>query len=151
MGPVLKRVYTKQVDMLKDNRTVKRYSESFRLKVLSEIEHGKYNKNEICHIYGLGIGTIYSWIRKYDKYSLMNKHLRIETMEEKDKIKELEKRISELKELLVDKDLKLFVSDIYLETLSEELGFSDVEELKKKLEAKRSLKQPKRGKIKDSA
>ena len=85
-------------------------------------------------------------IRKYDKYSLMNKHIRIETMEEKDKIKELKKQISELKELVVEKDLKLFVNDIYLEALSDELGFDNVEDLKKKLETKRSSKQSKNGK-----
>jgi hypothetical protein len=28
--------------MLKDNRTIKKYSESFKLKVLSELEAGKY-------------------------------------------------------------------------------------------------------------
>lgn len=132
--------------MLKDNRTVKKYSESFRLKVLSEIEQGKFTKNEVCQFYGIGIGTIYQWIRKYDKYSLMNKCIRIETMGEKDKIKELEKQISKLKELVVEKDLKLFVNDIYLETLSDELGFDNVEDLKKKLESKRSSKQSKSGK-----
>lgn len=132
--------------MLKDNRTLRSYSESFRLKVLSELEQGKYTKTEICQLYGIGIGTIYSWIRKYDKYSLMNKHIRIETMKEKDKIKELKKQISELKDLVVEKDLKLFVSDIYLEALSEELGFDNVEDLKKKLETKRSSKQSKNGK-----
>ena len=67
-------------------------------------------------------------------------------MEEKDRVKELEKRIAELKELLVDKDLKLFVNDIYLETIAQEFGFKDVEDLIKKLESKRSSKQSKGGK-----
>jgi hypothetical protein len=40
--------------MLKCDRTVKRYSESFKLKVLTEIERGKYNKNEVQQIYGTG-------------------------------------------------------------------------------------------------
>jgi transposase-like protein len=132
--------------MLKDSRTVKKYSESFRLKVLSELEQGKFNKNEICQFYGIGIGTLYRWIRKYDKYSLLNQCIRIETMGEKDKIKELEKQISRLKELVVEKDLKLFVNDIYLEALSDDLGFNNVEDLKKKLESKRSSKQSKSGK-----
>lgn len=136
--------------MLKDNRTIKSYSESFRLKVLSELEQGKYTKSEVRRVYGLGPGTIYNWIRKYDRSSLMNKHIRIETMEEKDKIKELEKRIAELKELLVDKDLKLFINDMYLETISEELGFKDVQQLKKKLESKRSSKQSNNEKRKGS-
>jgi transposase-like protein len=132
--------------MLKDNRTIKRYSESFKLKVLTELEKGKYTKQDLQRVYDLGSGTIYSWIRKYEKSQLLNKYIRIETMEEKDKIKELEKRIAELQELLVDKDLKLFVNDMYLETISEQLGFKNVEELKKKLESKRSSKQSKGGK-----
>ena len=39
--------------MLKDDRTVRQYSESFRLKVLSEISKGKYTKSEIIQIYGI--------------------------------------------------------------------------------------------------
>jgi transposase-like protein len=135
--------------MLKCDRAVKRYSESFKLKVLTELEQGKYTKSEVQQVYGIGAGTIYCWIRKYDKSHLLNKYVRIETMNEKDKIKELEKRISELKELLIDKDLKLFVNDMYLETISEQLGYKDVEELKKKFESKRSSKQSKGGKKKD--
>ena len=38
--------------MLKDNRNVKRYSEPFKLKVLSELSSGKYTKCEIIRIYG---------------------------------------------------------------------------------------------------
>ena len=54
--------------MLKDNRTIKRYSESFKLKVLSEIESGRYSKNEVCNVYGIGIGSLYKWIKKFDKF-----------------------------------------------------------------------------------
>lgn len=132
--------------MLKCRRTVKSYSESFKLKVLSEIEQGKYTKSEVQKVYGIGSGTIYQWIRKYDRSNLLNKHIRIETMDEKDKIKELEKRLSDLKDLLVEKDLKLFINDIYLETISEQLGYKDVEALKKKLESRRSSKQSRKGK-----
>jgi transposase-like protein len=135
--------------MLKCDRTVKSYSESFKLKVLTEIEQGKYTKREVQQVYGIGRGTIYQWIRKYDRLSLMNKRIRVETMEEKDKIKDLEDQIARLKDLLVDKDLKLFVNDMYLETISEQLGFKNVEELKKKLESKRSSKQSESGKRKD--
>ena len=70
--------------MLKDNRTIKKYSESFKLKVLSEIESGKYTKAEVCNVYGIGYPSLYRWIKKFDKFALMNKQIRIETMEEKD-------------------------------------------------------------------
>ena len=126
--------------MLKDDRIVKRYSEGFRIKVLSDLESGKYNKNEICKLYGVNPATLYDWIRKHNKGKLLNKRIRIETMDERDKIKELEKRINELKDLLVQKDLKLFENDVYLEVLAEQLGFKDVNELKKNIEAMRSSK-----------
>jgi len=53
--------------MLKDNRTIKKYSESFKLKVLSEIESGKYTKTEVCNVYGIGTPSLYRWIKKFDK------------------------------------------------------------------------------------
>jgi transposase-like protein len=127
--------------MLKDNRTIKKYSESFKLKVLSEIESGKYTKTEVCKLYNIGFGSLYSWIKKFDKFALMNKQIRIETMEEKDKIKSLEKEIAKLKEALVDKDLKLFVNECYLDVAREKLGYKDLEVFKKKLEKQRSKKQ----------
>ena len=126
--------------MLKDNRPVKSYSESFKLKVLSELERGKKTKCEIVHDYQLSPGTLYYWIKKYDKFDLLNKRVRIETMEEKDQVKSMQEQIKKLKEALVDKDPKLLMSESYLEVLSEELGYEDVEDLKKKLKAKPSKK-----------
>ena len=61
-------------------------------------------------------------------------------MEEKDRIKSLQQQIDQLKDALVDKDLKLLVNESYLEVLSEQLGYKDVEELKKKLKDRPSRK-----------
>ena len=126
--------------MLKEDRPVKRYSESFKLKVLSEIERGEKSKTQVIQDYQLGFGTLYNWIKKYSKFDLLNKRVRIETMEEKDRIKSLQQQIDQLKDALVDKDLKLLVNESYLEVLSEQLGYKDVEELKKKLKDRPSRK-----------
>lgn len=120
--------------MLKDDRIVKSYSESFKLKVLTEIESGKYSKRESQRIYGYSSGAIYKWMKKYDKFALMNKRLKIETLEEKDKIKALEKEIAQLKAALVKKDLKLYVNECYLEVAQDKLGYKDSDEFKKKLD-----------------
>lgn len=127
--------------MLKEDRPVKRYSESFKLKVLSEIERGEKSKTQVIQDYQLGFGTLYNWIKKYSKFDLLNKRVRIETMEEKDRIKSLQQQIDQLKDALVDKDLKLLLNESYLEVLSEQLGYKDVEELKKKLKDRPSRKQ----------
>jgi transposase-like protein len=119
--------------MLKDNRTVKRYSESFKLKVLNELERGKYNKNELMALYQISPGTIYSWIKKYSRFDLLNKQVKILTMSEKDKIKELEKQIKQLKELLIEKDLTNLTNKVYFEDAVRQLGFKDIEDFKKKV------------------
>ena len=118
--------------MLKDDRVQRRYSENFKLKVLSDIESGRLNKTEAIEHYGIACPTLYKWIRKYRKFDLYNKVVRIETMEEKDRIKALEKENGRLKQIMADKDVKLLVSDAMLEVLRKQMGFSSVEELKKK-------------------
>jgi transposase-like protein len=118
--------------MLKDNRIIRTYSESFKLKVLSEIESGRYSKSESGQVYGISQGSIYRWIKRYSKFDLLNQRIRIETMEEKDQIKSLKKEISQLKEALANKDVKLLVNEALLEVLRKELGYKSIDELKKK-------------------
>lgn len=118
--------------MLKDDRVLKHYSENFKLKVLSEIESGRYNKSEASQIYGISPGSLYLWIKRYSKLSLLNHRVRIETMDERDKVKALEEENRKLKQILADKDLKLLVNDSILEVLRKQLGFKSIEELKKK-------------------
>lgn len=122
--------------MLKDNRTIKRYSEPFKLKILSELESGRYTKEELVKKYDIASGSIYYWIKKYGKLELLNKRVNIQTLDEIDKIKKLEEEICQLKELLVQKDIKGFLNEAYLEYAAKQLGYKNVEELKKKLNLK---------------
>jgi transposase-like protein len=122
--------------MLKNNQTIKRYSESFKLKLLSELSSGKYTKRELSRIYGVGASTITDWIHKYKRKDLLNTRLNVETMDELSRIHELEKELAQLKELLIKKDLDKLVLDSYLEVAAQRLGMKDSEELKKKLNIK---------------
>lgn len=119
--------------MLKNDKPLKRYSENFKLRILSELASGKYNKNEIQRVYGISTATIGDWLRKYNRRDLFNTILKVESLEELDRVKALEKEITKLKELLVQKDLDNMVNKAYLEYAAKELGFKSVEELKKKL------------------
>ena len=127
--------------MLKNDRSIKRYSEPFKLKVLSELAEGVYSKREISRIYGIGSSSITKWIKKYGKLDLLNQRVRIETMEDLDNVKKLEEEIKQLKELLIQKDIKGYMDDAYLEWAAEQLGFKSVDELKKKLNLKQSPEQ----------
>ena len=119
--------------MLKNDKTVRRYSESFKLKVLHELDSGKYCKNEILRIYGIGAASLYGWIKKYSRFDLLNTQVIVQTMNEKDRVKELERQIKQLKELLVHKDLSNITDRVYFEDAVKQLGFKDIEEFKKKV------------------
>ncbi len=122
--------------MYKNDGVYRRYSESFKLKILSELSTGNYTKRDLGRIYGIQNSTINEWIKKYDRKDLMNTRIIVETKDEITRIKALQKEIEQLRELLVKKDLDHLILDSYLEVAAEKLGYKDTEELKKKLSKK---------------
>ena len=122
--------------MYKNDGYVKRYSESFKLKVLAELTKGNHSKRQIALTYGIQSSTINVWIKKYDRKDLMNTRVTVQTDYELSRIKALQKELKQLKDLLIKKDLDKLVTDSYLEVAAENLGYRDVEELKKNLNIK---------------
>jgi len=119
--------------MYKNDGYVRRYSESFKLKVLAELTKGNHSKRQIALTYGIQSSTINVWIKKYDRKDLMNTRVTVQTDDELSRIKALKKELEQLKDLLIKKDLEKLVNDSYLEVAAENLGYKDVEELKKNL------------------
>ena len=124
------------VDMYKNDQVTRRYSEGFKLKILSELSTGKYTKRQLGNIYGINRTTINEWIKKYDRTDLMNTRIMIENQDEITRLKALQKEIEQLKKLLLKKDLELLVNDAYLEVLAEKYGYKNVAELKKNVNIK---------------
>ena len=122
--------------MYKNDGYVKRYSESFKLKVLAELTTGNYSKRQLGLIYGLQSSTINVWIKKYDRKDLMNTRIIVQTNDEITRIKALQKELKQLKELLIKKDLDKLINDSYLDVAAEKLGYKDAQELKKNLNIK---------------
>ena len=122
--------------MYKNDQVTRRYSESFKLKILSELSTGKYSKRQLGSIYGINRTTINEWIKKYDRKDLMNTRIIIENQDEISRLKALQKEIEQLKKLILKKDLELLVNDSYLEVIAEKYGYKNVAELKKNLNIK---------------
>jgi transposase-like protein len=122
--------------MYKNDKVIRRYSESFKLKILDELTTGKLNKNQLGKLYGIAPTTINEWIRKYNRKDLMNTRIKVETKDEITRIKQLQKEIEQLKKLLLKKDMEALVDESYLEVAAEKLGYKSVIELKKKLNTK---------------
>ena len=114
-----------------------RYSEAFKLQVIEQIEEGSYTHTQAARIYGCSQSTIHGWLKKYGKNHLLNKVVRIQTMDETDRIKQLESQITELKENLADAYVDQKLSESYLKLACQQLGI-DEQEFKKKVNSKPS-------------
>ena len=125
---------------LKDGRTVKRYSESFKLEVLAEIGNGRLTKAEACRKYQIGMSSIYHWIKKYGKLELYNPQVRIQMPGEQDELKRLKAELKAVKEALIQSHLDHLKSSSYLEVALEMMTDKERAAYEKKLAAKQSKK-----------
>lgn len=114
-------------------RTVVRYSMSFKRQVVEELEEGRFSSVEQARLfYGIGgSGTIEKWLRKYGRNHLCAKVVRVEKPNEKDQVRELKRKIHELTEALGDLQAEKWVGDEFLKIACKKLG-EGVEEFKKK-------------------
>ena len=64
--------------MYKNDRVTRRYSEPFKLKILSELSPEKYFMYELVKLYGMAPSTINEWIRKYECKDLMDTRIMVE-------------------------------------------------------------------------
>lgn len=124
-----------KVVQLKDSRAVKHYSEAFKQKVLKEIRTGKFTKNEICRKYGISVGSIYFWIKKYNCFELYNPRIYVQMPNELEENQSLREENKRLKEALVQLQLKHLKSEADLVIALEQLGYVNKEEFEKKRKA----------------
>lgn len=114
-------------------KTVIFYSEAFKMEVVKHYESSKLSMQETKDLYGIrGSETLQNWLRKYGKTSSLNKIIRVEKPDEKNRLKELEKEVKKLKEALADTYLRKVTAESTLEVAAEMMGLT-LEELKKKL------------------
>ena len=125
--------------MRNEERTTRRYSVSFRLLVVTEFEKG-VTIGYLQRKYGINGGaTIQNWVRSFGKNHLLNKVVRIETMGEKDRIKELERQLKEAKLALADATMEKRFYEILVEEANKEFKT----DLKKNFGKPSSPEQPK--------
>ena len=115
-----------------------RYSQAFKQQVVQEIEEGRWNLGEARKVYGIrGSHTIKYWLKRMGKLDLLPKLVRVEKPDEKDQIKELERKIRELKDALAETQVRCIIAETRLDIVCEQQGL-DPEDVKKKLLAKPS-------------
>ena len=127
-----------------ENLSNVRYSESIKLRIVSEIETGSIDCTGASKKYGISYTTVKQWVLKYGILKRIPKLLRVETPEEQSRVKKLEQENKKLRKALSDAMLDKDISQIQLEIFCEKMGI-DYEEVKKKAEEKRLEELRRRG------
>ena len=107
-----------------------RYSKSFKMQVVREVEGGR-SCSAVRRKYKIGGGsTVMRWVRQFGsgKYG---KVIRVEKPDEVNEVSRLRKELRQMKEALADTHVELALEKAYLEVACEELD-QPMEEFKKK-------------------
>lgn len=128
------------------SRDVIRYSEAFKRQVVEEFAQGKFKTQEEARLtYGIrGTSTITYWLKKYGRGDLLAKQVRIETVEEKDQLKEAQERIRKLEAALADAHIDNLLEHAFLEIACERMD-ENLDDFKKKNASALSDARKKRG------
>ena len=109
--------------MGRERKTITRYSEAFKRKVIEEIENGRLTQSEAKRKYGIrDQATIHYWIKRSGKKHILNRIMRIEMPEEIQPeaiIKELRTEKQELESALAQTQLKLMAMESLVEVAEE--------------------------------
>ena len=109
-----------------------RYSESFKIEVVRELESEGLSFEGVRRKYGIGGGfTVQKWVQKYGN-GTRGKMIRVQKREEIDETKQLKARIRKLETALSDAHVDLSLERAYMRIACARAGITDIEEFKKK-------------------
>ncbi len=117
---------------MKQSKQTLRYSESFKLSVLKDIESNHLSFGQARLKYNIkGGSTIQGWAKKYGNFSLLNRIVMVRKPGEFDRLKEMKDEIRRLKEALADTVLDRKIAESTLEVICEDMSL-DYDAVKKK-------------------
>ena len=114
-------------------RLIVRYSSCFKQQVVSELEAGRFSSIEQARVhYDIGGSmTIQKWIKRLGRGHLQAKVVRVEKLDEADRIAALKRQVADLERALGRTQAQNVLNASYLELACEQLG-QEVEGFKKK-------------------
>jgi transposase-like protein len=116
-----------------------RYSESFKIAVVRELEEQDLPCEHVRRKYGIkGCWTVQAWVRKYGNSS-RGLRIRVEKPQEINELKRLRARVRQLESALADANIDAALERSFLELACERAGLK-VEEFKKKAAGRLPIK-----------
>jgi len=116
-----------------ERKQVIQYSMAFKQQVVGDLESGRFGSILAARAhYGIGgASTIRRWLGRYGRNHLIPKVVRVETVDEAERMRELQRRIRDLEQALGRTQLERMLDESYLRLACEALG-TDVVSFKKK-------------------
>ena len=104
--------------LIKKRRT---YSEEFKKLIVKEFESGKFSVLELGRLHQIRVNVIYRWIYKYSPLNNQGQRIVEMTKSSTQKLKELEKKIKDLEQIVGQKQIKIDYLEKMIDIAKDEL------------------------------
>lgn len=131
-----------QFKMSISERKRRRFSDTFKIRKVREIETGRTKVTEICSQYEVSRANVYRWLDKFGRNKEHQERLIVETDSDTRQLLALKKKVAELERVIGQKQILIDFKDKMIEIAEETYGI----DIKKKYSTKQSLRSGKKGK-----
>lgn len=123
-----------KLKMTTAQRRQRRFSDSFKIQKIRELEMGKTKVSEICQQYEVTSTNVYRWLNKFGTMKDKKERLIVETDSDTKKLLELKKKVAELEQIIGQKQIIIDFKDKMIELAEEAYGV----DIKKKYSTQQS-------------
>jgi len=109
----------KNFTMTIQERRFRRFSDSFKIQKVQEIERGVTRVADICKEYEVTTANIYRWISKFGSMKNKPERIIVEPQSDTKKILELKRKVAELEQIIGQKQILLEFKDKMIEIAEE--------------------------------
>lgn len=118
-----------QLKMSTSERRRRKFSDSFKIQKVKEIETGKTKVSEICKQYEVSSVNVYRWLNKFGSMQDNKERLIVETESDTKQLLALKKKVAELERIIGQKQVLIDFKDKMIDIAEETYGI----DIKKKL------------------
>ena len=118
-----------QFKMTTSERRRRRFSDSFKIQKVRELEIGKTKISDICKQYEVAATNVYRWLDKFGSMENKTERLIVETDSDTKQLLSLKKKIAELERIIGQKQVLIDFKDKMIDIAEETYGI----DIKKKL------------------
>jgi transposase-like protein len=109
----------KHFTMSTQERRFRRFSDSFKIQKVQEIERGITRVTDICKEYEVTSPNVYRWIDKFGSMKNKKERLIVESQSDTKKILELKRKVAELEQIIGQKQILIEFKDKMIEIAEE--------------------------------